>query len=141
MTPGRPARRARLVAGAAALAGFWLSAGVAHALWATTAVAGFTVTTAAVPSVAAPGKPGCTWAGSTVTLSWDAVPGALSYRAYQEGSDPIAVVAEPTLTLIEAQMPKTSKGGKYTVTVRAYDGTYSDPSPPVEIAFRTAGCR
>ena len=141
MRTRRPARRTRLVVGAVALAGFWLSAGVAHALWTTTAVAELTVTTAVVPSVAAPGKPACSWAGSTVTLSWDAVSGAVSYRADQEGADPIAVVAEPTLTLTETQMPKTSKGGKYTVTVRAYDGTYSDPSPPVEIAFRTAGCR
>lgn len=140
MTVAGRSWRTPLVAGLAA-AGFFLSVGTTHALWSTTAVEGFTVTTAAVPSVAAPGKPGCTWTGSTVTLSWDAVPGAVSYQAHQEGADPIATVTEPSLTLTEADLPKTSKGGKYTVTVRAYDGTYSEPSPAVEIAFRTASCR
>lgn len=131
----------RLLAVTAGVTTFVASSTVAHSAWTATTPDQFIATTAAAVPLAAPNKPTCVWNGAIVTMSWNAISGAVNYPVYRVGvPTPLATPATNSVTFIESDMGVQTQTHKYDLTVKAFNGAYSPDSPVVQVQFQQRKC-
>lgn len=131
----------RLLAVTAGVTTFVASSTVAHSAWTATTPDQFIATTAAAVPLSAPNKPTCVWNGTTVTMSWNAISGAVNYPVYRVGvPTPLATPATNSVTLTETQMGTPDPSRRYELTVKAFNGAYSPDSPMVQVQFLAKKC-
>ncbi|MGH3371422.1 MAG: hypothetical protein ACRDPR_15640 [Nocardioidaceae bacterium] len=131
----------RALAVAVGVTTFAASSTVAHSAWTATTSDQFVATTAAAVPLAAPNKPTCVWNGAIVTMSWNAITGAVNYPVYRVGvPTPLATPTTNSVTFTEANMGAQTQTHKYDLTVKAFNGAYSPDSPVVQVQFQQTRC-